>query len=867
MFTPKLWSALFFGSLLVVVVVLGLFASRRLLLPVQALDSDILSQSPPQVAGCDLFPADNIWNTPIDTLSVHPDSNTYINTISADKTLHPDFGAGLWEGGPIGIPFVDVADDQPRVAVSFTYDNESDPGPYPIPTNAPIEGGANSDGDRHVLVVDRETCRLYELFNAFPQEDGSWDADSGAIFDLNAHALRPAGWTSADAAGLPILPGLVRYDEVAAGEIRHALRFTVPQTRRAYIWPARHFASSLTDSKYPPMGLRLRLKADFDISGYAPQTQVILTALKRYGMILADNGSAWYISGAPDERWDNNMLRQLKGISGANFEAVDVSSLMVDPDSGRVRGATSQIYLPSVRKGQAAPLSTTTPTATATASTTSTPTATPSATPTASATPSATPTATGSPTVIDVDLFVDDDNTSGTENGSAQRPYNTVQEAINAAAAGQTIGVAAGIYAQNLRIMDKTVHLYGGYVGGTAADYAGGSGGNFSSRNPTANVSHLQGNGADSTLTLVEAGSSTVDGFRITGGTRSLLPEYGIVGGGFYISGGAPTISRNLIENNDTRPAGQPLDSEPVGGGIFAQDANISILNNVIRNNASGRGAGIGVSGGDVVIRGNTVQDNIGVSDHGGGLYLAAPKLTVSHNRIIGNEIGRALGYGWGGGIIVFSAESRATLAYNTITGNYAPSVGSGVFIDDGAQATLDHELIYANVCPDGGTTGGVGVYVDGYAETGSLVTMIQTTVAGHNCATQGGNGLYVEAYSGVTIRNSIFWGNGGDDFFVDATSQITATYTLSQEALPGTGNLSVDPLFADAANHDYHLRSTGGRWNPTTAQWVVDSQHSSAIDAADPASPFAQEPTPNGDRANLGVYGNTAEASKAKSD
>lgn len=306
--------------------------------------------TPPEVAGCDIFPADNIWNTRVDTLPVHPDSDTFVATIGAAQTVHPDFGAGLWEGGPIGIPFVDVPGEQSKVAVSFKYASESDPGPYPIPVDAPIEGGSAGDGDRHVLVLDRDGCLLYELYHAFPQTDGSWRADSGAIFDLNSHDLRPAGWTSADAAGLPILPGLVRYDEVAAGEIRHALRFTVPQTRRAYVWPARHFASELTGAHYPPMGQRFRLKADFDISGYAPEVQVILTALKRYGMILADNGSPWYISGAPDERWNNTILRQLKELRGSDFEAVDVSLLMLDEDSGQAAADLQQIYLPFVDK-------------------------------------------------------------------------------------------------------------------------------------------------------------------------------------------------------------------------------------------------------------------------------------------------------------------------------------------------------------------------------------------------------------------------------------------------------------------------------------------------------------------------------------
>jgi hypothetical protein len=299
------------------------------------------------VAGCQVFPADNIWNTPVDTLPVDPNSAAYIQTIGADAPLKADFGSGTWEGGPIGIPYAVVLGTQAKVPVSFGYADESDPGPYPIPTDAPIEGGPESDGDRHVLVVNRDACLLYELFYAFPQPDGSWQAGSGAIFDLNSHALRPAGWTSADAAGLPILPGLVRYEEVINGDINHALRFTAPQTRRDYVWPARHYASNLTDSQYPPIGQRFRLRADFDISGFSPEVQVILRALKTYGLILADNGSAWYITGAPDERWDNDMLQELGQVHGSDFEALDVSSLMLDPDSGQIRETTSS-YLPLV---------------------------------------------------------------------------------------------------------------------------------------------------------------------------------------------------------------------------------------------------------------------------------------------------------------------------------------------------------------------------------------------------------------------------------------------------------------------------------------------------------------------------------------
>ncbi len=239
----------------------------------------------------------------------------------------------MWDGGPIGIPFITVAGSQTKYPATFLYADESDPGPYAVPLNAPIEGGSSSTGDRHAIAIDTTNCILYELYNAYPQAS-SWNADSGAIYDLKSNALRPAGWTSADAAGLPIMPGLVTYEEVQSGEIKHAIRFTVPQSRHAYVWPARHYASSLTGTQYPRMGERFRLKATFDISSYPADVQVILRAMKKYGIILADNGSAWYISGKPDDRWNNTNLHTLGNLLGSNFEAVDASSLMIDPNSG-----------------------------------------------------------------------------------------------------------------------------------------------------------------------------------------------------------------------------------------------------------------------------------------------------------------------------------------------------------------------------------------------------------------------------------------------------------------------------------------------------------------------------------------------------
>ena len=298
------------------------------------------SAQAPVIGACTVLPADNIWNTPVDQFPVSGNSSAWVTTIGPTKTAHADFGAGLYDGGPIGIPYLTVPGSQTKYPATFQYADESDPGPYAIPLNAPIEGGSQSTGDRHTLAIDTDHCILYELYAAYPQSAG-WAAGSGAIFNLLSNALRPSGWTSTDAAGLPVFPGLVRYDEVAAGAIRHAIRFTVPQTQRAFVWPARHYASSLTGTQYPPMGARFRLRASFDISGFSAANQVILRALQKYGMMLADNGSAWYLSGAPDDRWNNDDLHNLGQLKGSDFEAVDVSSLMIDPNSGQARQSTT----------------------------------------------------------------------------------------------------------------------------------------------------------------------------------------------------------------------------------------------------------------------------------------------------------------------------------------------------------------------------------------------------------------------------------------------------------------------------------------------------------------------------------------------
>ena len=272
----------------------------------------------PGAATCPVFPKSNPWNRPVDRLPVAGNSRELIHSIGLGTGLHADFGSGTWDGGPIGIPFNVVSKTTPRFKLSFDYADQSDKGRYPLPRNVKIEHG----GDRHALMLDRSSCTLYEVYSLRGRHAGS-----GAIWNLRTNRVRPAGWTSADAAGLPILPGLARWDEVGRGKIDHALRFTVENTRRAYIYPARHYASDSNDPSLPPMGLRVRLKADYPIEGFAAQARVVLAALKRYGMILADNGSNWYISGAPSPHWNNDALHALGRVKGSAFEVVDTSSL------------------------------------------------------------------------------------------------------------------------------------------------------------------------------------------------------------------------------------------------------------------------------------------------------------------------------------------------------------------------------------------------------------------------------------------------------------------------------------------------------------------------------------------------------------
>ena len=276
----------------------------------------------PSAKRCTVFPKTNPWNRRVDRLPVATNSPAVIASIGVNTGLHADFGSGLWEGSPIGIPFDVVTPKTPRSRVTFEYNDESDHVGYPIPNRVHIEGGS----DHHALLLDRSACRLYEL-GGLERQSGRWHAWAGATWSLRSNKVRPAGWTSADAAGLPIFPGLARWDEARRGVIDHALRFTVQRTRRAYIYPARHFASSLTDPNLPPMGLRVRLKASFDVRPFPRQARIVLTALKRYGMIVADNGSNWYISGAPNPGWSNDQLHTLGQVKGSSFEVVDTSKL------------------------------------------------------------------------------------------------------------------------------------------------------------------------------------------------------------------------------------------------------------------------------------------------------------------------------------------------------------------------------------------------------------------------------------------------------------------------------------------------------------------------------------------------------------
>jgi hypothetical protein len=274
-----------------------------------------------------VFPASNAWHKKVNKLPLSPLSSAYIAAIGANLDLHPDFG----HERAYGIPYAVVPTDQPKVAIHFTaYGGQSNPGPYPIPAGAPVEGGQNASGDRHVLVLQSGTCKLYELWDAYPNANGSWNAGSGAVFNLRSNKLRPNGWTSADAAGLSIFAGLIRYDEIKRGYINHAIRFTVPETQAGFIHPATHYASGSTNPDLPPMGLRLRLEASYPIAGFPRTDRIILQAMKTYGLIVADNGSPWFFQGATDPRWNDNVLDDLKTVPGSAFQVVETGPILTN---------------------------------------------------------------------------------------------------------------------------------------------------------------------------------------------------------------------------------------------------------------------------------------------------------------------------------------------------------------------------------------------------------------------------------------------------------------------------------------------------------------------------------------------------------
>lgn len=432
------------------------------------------------------------------------------------------------------------------------------------------------------------------------------------------------------------------------------------------------------------------------------------------------------------------------------------------------------------------------------------------------------------------DIYVDGSNASGTELGTQQSPFRKVQSAIDAAAGGDRIRVAAGTYVENLRIDSKAIILEGGYSGAWVRDTA-------------ANPTTLSSAGGNAVINLIAA-DATIDGFRITGGTGSTEEvPYGYHGGGIYSRDGSPTISNNIIENNDVRKNDAASDYNYGGGAYVTNATTVTIMNNVVRGNSAGRGAGIAVFGQEAHILGNTIESNIAIGDHGGGMFIGVVNATVSQNIIRRNEVGRDLGYGWGGGLIVVNKGNSAELSFNTVYENFAAAFGSGEFVDEGAHADIHHELIYGNLSK-AECESISAIYIDGGEGVGSTATISFCTIVGNICENSTrGNGLQVEGKSVVSVTNSIFWDNGGDDFAVFDTSSINATFVCSEEAIAGTGNISDDPRFVNASANDYHL----GAGSP-------------CIDAGDPASPFNFEPADNGGRADMGRYGNATDAPSA---
>jgi hypothetical protein len=451
-------------------------------------------------------------------------------------------------------------------------------------------------------------------------------------------------------------------------------------------------------------------------------------------------------------------------------------------------------------------------------------------------------------------LCVDDGAAAGGD-GTAADPFDTVQSAVDAAKSGDVIQIAGGTYAENVTITGVAVDVLGGFPGA----------GDFSSRDPTTNVTHLQGAGEAATLALIATGLSIVDGVRVTGGRGHDDGAGRWEGGGIYVADADVTISRATIEDNDARHSGDFAR----GGGIAISGGAASIVGCLVRANRADRGAGIAASGDVIVIRASRIEGNLADGDHGGGVFLEGPALELSDSRVTGNEIAAGGDFGWGGGVYVHSVGSFLTLARTVVSGNEAPSIGGGVFVDNGAQALLVNVEVAANGCPE---RGGSAVYVDGEDTTGSHVVIVSSTLADscplysvdEESSRNGGNAVYVEGSSSAQVRDSILWGNG-DDFYVDGTSALFVDWTLSTDPWPGTGNLYADPLFADPIGGDYHVRSAGGRYDPGSGTFVLDAVHSPTIDRADPSAPYGNETAPNGARKNQGSHGNTAQASRSE--
>jgi hypothetical protein len=446
---------------------------------------------------------------------------------------------------------------------------------------------------------------------------------------------------------------------------------------------------------------------------------------------------------------------------------------------------------------------------------------------------------------------VDDDNLTGTQNGTTHYPFQDIQPAIQTAGPGDTVKVARGSYAP-VATRNRVVVLLGGYAGGTATGYSQGTAGDFTNQNPSSDTSRIQGDSTRAVVLLYGTASSgsVLDGFLITGGRRGIESDPDST----WPHAGGVTISRNTVENN-----GRAVSSNWDGGGINLMGDGHRITGNTIRNNRAARGGGVASRGDSILITGNAIAGNHGYSDHCAGVFLGGSTDVVGN--VIEHNVMLHPGYGWGGGVL---AVGTVRFSHNVIRFNSCHSYGAGVFVDEGGEAWFDHDLIYGN-STDKHDKGGAGIAVDDGAPGPSRAHLSLCTIANNTSpGTNGGNGLYLDYNSFAEVKDCIFWGNG-DDFFAGAGSNfLSVNYTLSQEAMPGTGNLSLDPLFADTASGNFRLRSQAGRWDDLMTTWVLDDVTSPAIDAGDPASPWSLEPEPNGGRINIGFDGNTESASKS---